>query len=130
MVTSNTNLEEYFVDLDEDLRKRYGARMPDDPKEVYKLPEVQRALLSSLCKVLLILLDFKPHTAEELERRTGARRAVARIHDLKKMGLNIEAKWDETRPLTRVYQLKPPLPFKDPFGVICKKRIEDWWGTV
>lgn len=102
-----------------------------DPKQVYQLPEVQEKLLSAKCKILLILLDFRPHSSKELMRRTGATRIAARIHELrKKHGLIIDSWADELEPTLWWYQLKTPLPYKDPFAVICRERLEEWWGRI
>ena len=99
-----------------------------NPREVYKLPEVQEKLLSAKCKILLILLDFKPHSTDELMKRTGAKRIASRINELRhKHGLPIRSWADPSDPTVWYYQLVE-LPYNDPFWEICHEKIEEWWG--
>ncbi len=114
------SLDDYFVDLDEG--RRFGTVDYSNPKQVYKLPEVQEALESSTCQILRILLDGKPHSTWELIMKTGAMRVPARIHELRKMGFPIESKAEGKNPRRWYYRLDiKRLPFPDPLAVVCKR---------
>ncbi len=101
------SLDDYLVDY-------------SDPKQVFKLPEVQEMAETIRCKILKILLDGKPHSTRELMLRTGAIRPQARIHELRKMGFRIDSWAEGKRPVTWYYQLDiEHLPFTNPLAVVC-----------